>query len=243
MFKIFLLLTGLIISFSQAAWTNDSDRAIDQKVHRLLSQMTLEEKVGQMTQLNVDVVSAGKDGLGEPHMLDDAKLIDILIDHHVGSILNVTSDSDRHHWFTAEHWQEVIRKIQEVAVHKSRLGIPVIYGIDGIHGATFTEGATLFPQAIGMAATFNPELLTKEGEVTSREIKASGIPWNFAPVVDASDASRFGQGFMKHWEKILISLRLSELLTSRATKTRPLVSSILRAIVFRGAVRIAHPFI
>ncbi len=151
----------------------------EQRVEKLLQQMTLEEKVGQMTQVTIDVVSAGANGRQEPHALDMAKLRNALVDHRVGSIINVGPQAH-----SLKHWQEIIRQIQDVATKETRLKIPVLYGIDAIHGATYTLGATLFPQAISAAATWDPALMQSVGEVTALEIRASGIPWNFYPVMD-----------------------------------------------------------
>lgn len=148
-------------------------------VRDLLSKMTIEEKVGQMTQVTVDVVSKGADGRQEPHELDMQKLRDAILKYHVGSILNVGPSG-----YTLDHWHEVITAIQDVATKESRLHVPILYGIDAIHGVTYTLGGTLFPQAIGMAATWNAELARKEGEITAYEMRASGIPWNFYPVLD-----------------------------------------------------------
>jgi beta-glucosidase len=152
---------------------------VQEKVRALVSRMTLEEKIGQMTEVTVDVVSKGADGRQEPHQLDMAKLETAILTYHVGSILNVGPQG-----YTLDHWHEVIRTIQDVAMNKTRLKIPVLYGIDAIHGVTYTHGATLFPQAINMAATFNIELARQEGEITAYEMRASGIPWNFYPVLD-----------------------------------------------------------
>ncbi len=153
---------------------------LDSKVAQLLTQMTVEEKVGQMTQISLEVVS--KDGpvnLKEPHELDLPRLRDAIIKHKVGSILNVATSSH-----SVDHWHEIITSIQDVATKETRLKIPILYGIDAIHGATYTKDATLFPQAIGMAATWNPELMKKNGEITAYEVRACGIPWNFNPVLD-----------------------------------------------------------
>jgi beta-glucosidase len=141
--------------------------------------MTIEEKVGQMTQVAIDVVSKGPDGRTEPHALDPAKLEKAIVEYHVGSILNVGPQAH-----TQAHWIEVITAIQDVATKKTRLKIPILYGIDAIHGANYTHGATLFPQAISMAATWNPALMKRSGEITAQEVRASGIPWNFYPVLD-----------------------------------------------------------
>ena len=151
----------------------------EQRVRDLLQQMTLEEKVGQMTQVTVDLVSQGVDGRDEPHRIDRAKLEEAILTHHVGSIFNVGPSA-----YSREHWIDVITEIQDVATQQSRLKIPVLYGIDAIHGANYTLGATLFPQPIAMAATWNSDLVSQEGEITAWEVRASGIPWNFYPVLD-----------------------------------------------------------
>nr|WP_305888624.1 glycoside hydrolase family 3 N-terminal domain-containing protein [Methylomonas sp. SURF-2] len=143
--------------------------------------MTLEEKVGQMTQIDFSVVSV-ENGQDADNPIDRAKLEDALFNHHVGSILNTPTTPNNKAQPIAK-WRNMTQVIRETAA-KTRLKIPVIYGIDAIHGATYTQGATLFPQAIGMAATFNTELSEKAGAITARAVKASGLDWNFAPVMD-----------------------------------------------------------
>jgi beta-glucosidase len=173
------LACSLLAFFLAGAAPPDADARRDAFVRGLLAQMTLEEKVGQMTQVTIEVVSQGIDGLTEPHALDRAKLKDAVIGHHVGSILNVGVSS-----YSLQHWHDVITAIQDLATRKTRLKIPILYGIDAIHGATYTSGATLFPQAISMAATWNVDLIRNAGVITAREMRASGIPWNFYPVLD-----------------------------------------------------------
>lgn len=147
-------------------------------VQQLLAQMTLEEKVGQMTQIDFSVIAAPKNqGTASP--IDLAKLEDAIIKHHVGSLLNTPYDQAQ----SVDTWRNIRQTIRQVE-SRSRLKIPVIYGIDAIHGATYVKSATLFPQAINMAATFNPDLSFKEGEITAREIRTAGLPWNFSPVMD-----------------------------------------------------------
>src|SRR5437588_3037902 len=145
------------------------------RVEALLARMTLEEKVGQMTQLEIGMVSDGK---GTKTRIDPVKLEKAVVKYGVGSILNVTDEA-----FTIDQWHDTIRQIQESAWH-NRLKIPVLYGIDSIHGVTYTVGSTLFPQEIGMAATWNPELVKRAAEITAFETRACGIPWNFSPVLD-----------------------------------------------------------
>lgn len=151
------------------------------QVDQLLAQMTLEEKVGQMTQVDFSVVGVPEESVtGE--FVDPAKLEDAVLQHHVGSIMN-TPFTPNNKAQPVEAWHRIQESIRSVTA-KSRLKIPVLYGIDAIHGATYTQNATLFPQAISMAATFNPELSFKAGEITAREIRASGLQWNFSPVMD-----------------------------------------------------------
>jgi beta-glucosidase len=180
-------MTILLLGSANAEAAKDSpkrEKEIQKKVAALVAKMTLEEKVGEMTQVTADLVSK-KVGAGHEHEIDQALLEDAILKHHVGSILNVGSTPEYDDAaFSLAHWQDVITQIENVATKKSRLKIPVIYGIDSIHGAQYTKGATIFPQAIAVAASWNPEIARKAGEITALETRASGIPWNFYPVLD-----------------------------------------------------------
>lgn len=145
------------------------------RVEALVARMTLEEKVGQMTQLEIGMVTSGSD---QAIRIDPAKLEKAVVKYGVGSVLNVSGQA-----LTVDAWHEIIRRIQEAA-GRTRLKIPVIYGIDTIHGANYVRGATLFPQEIGMAATWNPELMLRSQELAAMETRAAGIPWSFSPVLD-----------------------------------------------------------
>src|SRR2546425_9610719 len=147
-----------------------------QKIEALLKRMTLEEKVGQMTQLAIGMIAKGRD---QEIQIDPAKLDKAIVHYGVGSILNVAEPA-----LTVDKWHEIIKQIQETATKKTRLGIPVIFGIDSIHGANYVQGATLFPQELGMAATWNPELMKRAAEISAMETRAVGIPWSFSPVLD-----------------------------------------------------------
>src|SRR5882724_13326024 len=147
-----------------------------QKIDALLKRMTLEEKVGQMTQLAIGMISKGRD---QNIQIDPEKLEKAVVRYGAGSILNVSEQA-----LTADKWHDIIRQIQEAATKKTRLGIPVIYGIDSIHGANYVQGSTLFPQELGMAATWNPELMKRGSEISAMETRAVGIPWSFSPVLD-----------------------------------------------------------
>src|SRR6266516_4873548 len=150
-------------------------RDYSQKIEALLKRMTLEEKVGQMTQLTINMIVNGYD---QNIQIDPAKLDKAIARYGVGSILNVYDQA-----LTPDKWHDTIGQIQ-TAAKKTRLGIPVIYGIDSIHGANYIQGATLFPQEIGMAATWNPELMKRATEIAAMETRAAGIPWSFSPVLD-----------------------------------------------------------
>lgn len=145
------------------------------KADELLAKMTLEEKVGQMTQLEISMVSTGRN---QEIRIDPAKLEKAILKYGVGSILNVADQA-----LTLDRWHETIRQIQDAA-KRTRLKIPVLYGIDTIHGANYVQGATLFPQPLAMAATWNPELMMRASEVAAIETRAAGIPWTFSPVLD-----------------------------------------------------------
>ncbi|MET0624119.1 MAG: glycoside hydrolase family 3 N-terminal domain-containing protein [Pyrinomonadaceae bacterium] len=145
------------------------------RVDALVARMTLEEKVGQMTQLAIGMVTTGSD---QDIRIDPAKLEKAVVRYGVGSVLNVGGQA-----LTVDAWHEIIRQIQEAA-GRTRLKIPVIYGIDTVHGANYVRGATLFPQEIGMAATWNPELMQRSQELAAAETRAAGIPWSFSPVLD-----------------------------------------------------------
>ena len=150
-------------------------RDYSQEIEALLKRMTLEEKVGQMTQLAIGMVTSGSD---QNLKIDPEKLDKAVVKYGVGSILNVADQA-----MTVDHWHEIISQIQ-AAAKKTRLGIPVIYGIDSIHGANYVRGATLFPQETAMAATWNPELMHRAAQITAAETRAAGIPWSFSPVLD-----------------------------------------------------------
>lgn len=179
---------GLLGGCSQTA---RKQAASDPFVEELLKKMTLEEKVGQMTQVTLEVVSKRQDD--RIVKLDPAKLREAIVKYHVGSILNCGGSAN-----TFENWQEIITAIQDIATKETRLKIPVIYGIDSIHGANYIVGATLFPQSFAMAATGNLDLVTQASAITARETRATGIPWNFNPVLDMARNplwSRFWEHF------------------------------------------------
>lgn len=182
----------LVTVLMLASCTQQTDD-IDRRVEELLSQMTIEEKVGQMTQITLDVIGNGDTIFNSsyPFALDSARLHKALLKYHVGSILNTTNN----YAMKPEQWFGIISDLQELATTKSRMKIPIIYGVDAIHGATYTDGAIMFPQQITVAAGFNPTHAYNMASVAAYETKASGITWNFSPVLDLGADPRFPRQF------------------------------------------------
>lgn len=185
--SLVLVLTVLMLA-SCAKPSND----IDSRVEEILSQMTLEEKVGQMTQITLDVIGNGDTIFNSsyPFALDSARLHKAILKYHVGSVLNTTNN----YAMKPEQWFSIISEIQQLAT-SSRMQIPIIYGVDAIHGATYTDGAIMFPQQITLAASFNPTHAYNMASVAAYETKASGITWNFSPVLDLGADPRFPRQF------------------------------------------------
>ena len=177
------------------------DPAIENKIDSIIAQMTIEEKVGQMSQFTVDLIGKGGNAFfsSEPFEIDPAMLDTVIGKYKVGSILNTSNNRAR----TTEVWEKSIRTIQERAIKET--GIPVIYGIDAIHGTTYTAGATFFPQEIGMAATFNRELVRRGAQITAYETRASNIPWNFSPTMDIGRDARWSRQWESYGEDVFLN--------------------------------------
>jgi beta-glucosidase len=201
--QILFVLLFLSVSVSKA---QQSKEDIEKKIDALLASMTTEEKAGQMTQLTLDYVCQGKFFDGNKEMkIDPARLDSALLKYHVGSILNTGS-----YTLTRDNWYELIQNIQTVATNKTRLKIPVLYGIDAIHGANYTVGATLFPQELAQAATWNTSLVEQAGAVTAYEVRASAIPWNFSPVLDLGRQPLWSRFFETYGEDPYLASLMGE---------------------------------
>jgi len=177
---VFFLFQNKESNIDIANYSFSLDNIIESRIDSLIETLTIEEKVGQTCQITLDAVLI-KDDKGillEPHQIDQQKLEEALLKYNVGSILNVSD-----HTFTLEKWRKILTKIQNTA-KTSNHRIPVIYGIDAIHGATYIQNSTLFPQEIGLAATWDTTHARIMGEITAYETRASGVAWNFSPVLD-----------------------------------------------------------
>lgn len=203
--KLTALIAGIFLagtaSAQAAAPIIPRDDAMEERIAALLKKMTLEEKIGQMTQL--EVVTLGCDYTEKnPNLkLSPERLDDVIGAHKVGSILNVPKIA-----LTASQWCEVVSQIQDYSM--KTLGIPCIYGLDMNHGASYVLDATLFPQNINMGATFNRELVKRGGEITAYETRASDVPWTFNPTVDLSRDPRWPRVWENYGEDAYLNSEL-----------------------------------
>ena len=188
LFATLFMLTGC----NQNKTGSGEDAALEKRVDSVMSNLTLEEKVGQMAQYTLDVIGkeVSPNQSVDPFEFDPAKLDTILGMYKVGSILNTTNNKAQ----TTEMWSYIIKTIQDRAIRET--GIPVLFGIDAIHGTNYTAGATLFPQGVGMGATFNTALMEEGSRISAYETRASNIPYTFAPTMDLIRDQRWS----RHWE-------------------------------------------
>ncbi|PXY46394.1 glycoside hydrolase family 3 N-terminal domain-containing protein [Flavobacterium hydrophilum] len=200
------LLYSFILCCSVAFGQNSSDKntIIGKKVSDLLAKMTLEEKIGQMTQITLGTF----EDKGKPDLVE-TKLAEGIQKYHIGSILNTPYPYAP----TAKGWNDIMTAISKVS-NKTRLKIPVLYGIDAIHGASYTQGATLFPQQIGMAATFNTEIVKKGAEISAYETRASSIPWVFSPDLDLPRNPAWSRIWESFGEDVYLTSRMGEAMIS-----------------------------
>ena len=160
-----------------------SDAKIEAKVDQTLKKLTLEEKVGQMMEIVIDLLGANdKNGV---FYIDEHKADSIFSHYKVGSILNAPNTCAP----TAKQWEKYMAQIQKLSM--KRMGVPCIFGLDQNHGSTYTQGGTLFPQNINVAATFNREIARRSAEATAYETRAVSVPWTYSPTVDLGRDARW----------------------------------------------------
>ncbi len=201
---ISLVFLSFLLMFSCTSEKNQDP--IEQKVDELMNQMTLDEKIGQMTQITINYMLEGTEvyKANLPYSLDKDSLQKTIVDNHVGSIFGGARAP-----FTLKEWRQFTTQIQDYA-QKTRLKIPVLYGVDAIHGGTFVLGSTIFPQQIGLAATWNPDLVKELAEISAYECRATGVPWNFSPVLDLGREPRWSRFFETLGEDVLLSKTLGK---------------------------------
>ncbi len=180
--KNLLLFAILIIGLLNIRWTQNesSGEETENFIAGLLSEMTIEEKAGQMMLAAIDIVSVGEPyQLEKPHRLDTAKLQRAIVEYKIGAFQNCGGMA-----FSGEHWCEIINTLQNFALTKTNCSIPILYGIDAVHGSNFTLGATIFPHQIAIAATFDRNIASQVAKISAYETRASAIPLVFSPVID-----------------------------------------------------------
>lgn len=172
-----LLCVGCVKSVRKPAIATNKD--IERRVERILSQMTLEQKVGQMAEVGIDMFGNSVSGVADDKefVLDEQTLEQMAERYKFGSVLNAPGKA-----LKAESWNPLVEKINEVSIRYT--GLPTLYGIDAIHGATYTWASPLFPQEVNAAASFNRELVRNMAEMTAYEVRASNIPWTYSPTLD-----------------------------------------------------------
>lgn len=183
--KILLSISLLALAYTASANVPviKSDPKIEAQVERTLKKLTLEEKIGQMMELVTDLFGANdKNGV---FYIDEHKTDSILSRYKIGSILNAPNTCAP----TAKQWEKYIAQIQKISM--KRIGIPCVFGLDQNHGSTYTQGGTLFPQNINVAATFNREIARRSAEATAYETRAVSIPWTYSPTVDLGRDARW----------------------------------------------------
>ena len=177
------------------------DPALEAKVEKTLAKMTLDDKVGQMLELNFDIMGKYQDGGWQ---LNETTLDTLISKYRVGSILN--APGTRAH--TVDEWQKWIRLIQQKSM--KYLGIPDIYGLDHNHGVTYTQAGTLFPQPINLAASFNTDLAFRGAQITAYESRAANCPWVYNPVVDLGRDPRWPRIYESFGEDAVVNARMVE---------------------------------
>ena len=183
--KILLSISMLALAYTASANVPviKSDPKIEAQVEQTLKKLTLEEKIGQMMELVTDLFGANdKNGV---FYIDEHKTDSILSRYKIGSILNAPNTCAP----TAKQWEKYIAQIQKISM--KRIGIPCVFGLDQNHGSTYTQGGTLFPQNINVAATFNREIARCSAEATAYETRAVSIPWTYSPTVDLGRDARW----------------------------------------------------
>ena len=183
--KILLSISMLALAYTASANVPviKSDPKIEAQVEQTLKKLTLEEKIGQMMELVTDLFGSNdKNGV---FYIDEHKTDSILSRYKIGSILNAPNTCAP----TAKQWEKYIAQIQKISM--KRIGIPCVFGLDQNHGSTYTQGGTLFPQNINVAATFNREIARRSAEATAYETRAVSVPWTYSPTVDLGRDARW----------------------------------------------------
>ena len=202
--KILVSISMLALAYTASANVPviKSDAKIEAQVEQTLQKLTLEEKVGQMMELVTDLFGANdKNGV---FYIDEKKTDSILSRYKIGSILNAPNTCAP----TAKQWEKYLQQIQKISM--KRIGIPCVFGLDQNHGSTYTQGGTLFPQNINVAATFNREVARRSAEATAYETRAVSVPWTYSPTVDLGRDARWPRIWENFGEDCYLSAEMGK---------------------------------
>ncbi len=199
-----LTIAGCAAETAERKAAIERDEAIESRVDEILSKMTLEEKVGQMAEIGIDMLGNSVSGVADDtaFVLNEEALEQIAAQYKFGSVLNAPGKA-----LTAEQWNQVIEKINEVSIKHT--GLPTLYGIDAIHGATYTWASPLFPQEVNGAASFNREMVRRAAEMTAYEVRASNIPWTYSPTMDLGRKSSWPRVWESFSEDAYLSAEMA----------------------------------
>ena len=206
--KIALLLIALGImagcgkSTSKHEPSIPRDAQIEKKVKEQLSKMSLDDKIGQMLQLELSTMGQARRGESS-YTVNETKMDSLIGKYRTGSVLNTPGRAVK-----AEHWYRIISDIQKKSLET--IGIPCIYGLDQNHGASYVSDATIFPQPINLAASFNTDLAFEMGQVTAYESRAANCPWVFNPVLDLGRDPRWPRIWESFGEDAIVNSRMVE---------------------------------
>ena len=202
--KILVSISMLALAYTASANIPviKSDSKVEAQVEQTLQKLTLEEKIGQMMELVTDLFGANdKNGV---FYIDEKKTDSILSRYKIGSILNAPNTCAP----TAKQWEKYLQQIQKISM--KRIGIPCVFGLDQNHGSTYTQGGTLFPQNINVAATFNREIARRSAEATAYETRAVSIPWTYSPTVDLGRDARWPRIWENFGEDCYLSAEMGK---------------------------------
>ena len=175
-----------------------SDKDVEAQVEKFLSRMTLDEKIGQMCELTIDVITDMS--VADSMVLNEEALKNVLEKYKVGSILNVPKGVAQ----TPKAWSMLIRRLNQISMD-AQAGVPQIYGVDQIHGASYTWGATLFPQEVGQGASFNASIPRRVSEIAAYESRACLIPWVYSPVMDLGRNALWSRLWESYGEDVYVN--------------------------------------
>ncbi len=201
-----IFLSGLVIFACNKEDSQDPDKLIYQKVDSIISLMTLEEKAGQMLNLGLPALLTGEFySTRDTLVFDSAKINHLLVKCGAGSVQNLGN-----YPLTPDEWRYYISSIQDIVKERTRLKIPILYGIDAVHGANYTAGSVMMPHQINIAATFDSSLARIAGEITAYEMKASAIPWNFCPNFDVARNPLWGRIYETFGEDVYLTTTMGK---------------------------------